>query len=91
MYEITSTRASCSSSSAPWASVLEEGQKVCIECQDKAMDGSAGTQCKGHGSIEKDTFWTAVNAQGCHGWFRRINELSECSCNGNQGRDFIFV
>lgn len=55
------------------------------------MDG--GRACIGHGSMEKDTFWTAVNARGCHGWWRRVNELSECSCNGELGRnmDFIFV
>lgn len=92
IFEVTSSRKNCVRGSAPWAKVLTTGTKICVECQSKAMDRDMGsTTCVGHGSMAKDTFWTAVNAHGCHGWWRRTNELSECSCNTDQGTDFIFV
>lgn len=89
MYKITSARQSCFS--VPWANVLTTGKEICVECQNKAMDGGVGNRCVGHGTAEKETFWTAVNTRGCHGWWQRVSELSECSCNSNHGRDFIFV
>lgn len=87
-FEITSSRISCSSG-ALGAQKLSKGSQVCVECQTKAMGGLSSATCIGHGTMEKDTFWTAVNSHGCHGWWRRINEIRECTCNEKDG--FIFV
>ena len=90
-YRITSTRVACLGSSVYWSQVLRKQQEICVECQPKAMGEGFRTTCPGHGSTESDTFWTAVNSHGCHGWWRRMGELKECSCTDKKELGFIFI
>ncbi|KAH9395271.1 hypothetical protein TYRP_016729 [Tyrophagus putrescentiae] len=100
LFEVTKNKKSCETLGAEVFGKLQEGSKVCVQCQDAAMRRHLGYRCSGHGLLGKSTRWTALGNTGCHGrWIRLDERVAASYCGGNKNGtafgsnepDFIFV
>lgn len=57
-------------------SLLREGEKVCVLCENEAMRPSLGYRCTGHGTMDRSTRWSALSAPHCHGKWVRLDSAS---------------
>ncbi|XP_078599523.1 somatomedin-B and thrombospondin type-1 domain-containing protein-like [Branchiostoma floridae x Branchiostoma japonicum] len=92
-FRVTSTSAACrlrSNYLAGWTRTLRAGANVCVECQPHAMDRKM--HCRGDGASGPNTGrWTAVDATGCRGTWKKHSRQENCYCSGYRGYGFIFV
>ncbi|XP_054841204.1 somatomedin-B and thrombospondin type-1 domain-containing protein [Eublepharis macularius] len=67
---------------ARWMQYLREGYTVCVTCQSPAMH--TGThRCSGdggHADGNKVLQWQAVGNPLCHGTWKKVQQMEECSC-----------
>jgi len=100
LFEISKNKRSCETLGAEVYGKLQEGSKVCVQCQEAAMRRHLGYRCYGHGSVGKSTRWSALGNTGCHGrWIRLDDREAANYCAGNKNGtalvknepDFIFV
>ncbi|KAJ6216497.1 hypothetical protein RDWZM_007654 [Blomia tropicalis] len=101
LFEVNkNAKKSCESFGSELYSKMQEGSKVCVQCQEAAMRRHLGYRCYGHGSVGKSTRWTALGNVGCHGrWTRLDDTLAANYCGGTKNGtsinknepDFIFV
>lgn len=101
LFEVSKNKKSCESLGAEVWNKLQEGSKVCVQCQEAAMRRHLGYRCYGHGSVGKSTRWTALGNTGCHGRWTRLDDRTAASfCTGSRNGtslllkyepDFIFV
>lgn len=99
LFEVNKSKSACKALGADLAGKLQEGQRVCVQCQEAAMRRHLGYRCYGHGAMGKSTRWSTLVNHGCHGrWTRLDDQLAAtfCSCGANNVTgsvepDFIFV
>ncbi|XP_077208274.1 somatomedin-B and thrombospondin type-1 domain-containing protein isoform X2 [Paroedura picta] len=75
----------CSLESRPyarWMQYLREGYTVCVTCQPPAMH-TGRHRCSGDGgNADGNTVlqWQAVGNPSCHGTWKKVQQVEECSC-----------
>uniref|UniRef100_A0A8D2IRD6 Somatomedin B and thrombospondin type 1 domain containing n=1 Tax=Varanus komodoensis TaxID=61221 RepID=A0A8D2IRD6_VARKO len=76
---------SCSMENRPyarWTQYLRVGYTVCVTCQAPAMS-TGSHRCSGDG-IDADgnkvLHWQAVGNHFCHGTWKKVQQIEECSC-----------
>ncbi|CAG2102352.1 unnamed protein product [Medioppia subpectinata] len=91
VFEIVKSRKSCDTLGSELERKLEQGSRVCVQCQDAAMRKHLGYRCHGHGVEGKVTRWTALAGNSCHGRWVRREQYTHCPCHATGHPDFIFV
>lgn len=91
VFEIVKSRKACDILGPEVGRNLQQGSRVCVQCQDAAMRKHLGYRCHGHGVEGKITRWTSLAAHNCHGRWIRREQYSVCPCHQSGYPDFIFV
>ncbi|KAI1285642.1 Somatomedin-B and thrombospondin type-1 domain-containing protein [Halotydeus destructor] len=92
VFEVTKTRKGCEIALDNAASrTLQVGSQVCVACQSAAWRKHLGYRCHGHGVDDRQTRWTSIAGNNCHGRWVRQGAYEQCPCHADGHPDFIFV
>lgn len=91
VFEVAKSRKGCEAAENPVHRLLAPGQQVCVSCATAAMRKHLGYRCHGHGADSKQTRFSSVSVDNCHGRWIRKGQYELCPCHSDGRPDFIFI